>query len=235
MNYIDMTVQNINDLIKAISKFPEKTAILSYIGIFLFITLPYLVLFAVIYLLYLAYNNQLGGGGGKNKSKSILSPSTRMTFYSINPFASNLPSTARPLIYSGRCDNLNFIEDSNEGDKGHCEVSQMPDKISWNIDQSQIPEYVSLPASQKTLLNPKLTINIPYTRNPEESFFVPQCDQATDASGAPVDLYIDAGMSCQLRQKSIINTNSHLQDQKNGYYLSTEELEANEASEETEE
>jgi hypothetical protein len=219
----DRIVDSTTGLINSIQTLPDKVAILSYIGIFLIITLPYIVLIAVIIIIYYACTDNKKSnkkdGGGKQRNYSFISPDTRMKLYSINPFGTSQPTIPRPIIHSGRCDNLSFFEDSSEGQQGHCEVSQIPDDIVWTIDESQLPEYVSLPSDLQKKLTPKLTIRIPYTKNPEESFFVPQCDKATYADNTPVKLYNDLGMSCSLNQPSIINATKTEQDQTKGYYV----------------
>jgi len=217
----DRIVESTTGLIEAVKTIPEKIAILGYIGIFIYVVLPYIVLITVIILIYYYCNGGKRGGSSTNKkqrSSSLLSSGARQNLYSINPFGAPLPTIARPIIYSGRCDNINFIEDSAEGNAGHCEVSQVPDDITWSIDEAQLPELISLPSDLQKSLQPKLSITIPYTKNPEESFFVPQCDQAKYSDNTPATLYTDLGMSCALNKKSIIKSTNINQDQNAGYY-----------------
>jgi hypothetical protein len=223
--YGDRIVDNVSHLIKSISSLPERFWLGADIAIFIYVVLPYVVLFTVIIIIYMLCNKSPPGPPGPPGStppSSSMFPSlpsgVRMQLYSINPFGSPQPTIARSLIQSGRCDNVNFIEDTPEGEAGHCEVSQSPDPITWTIDSSQLSEYAYLPKDLIKLLNPKLQVTIPYTREPEASFFVPQCDHAVYSDGTPADIYDDFGMSCKLKTKSIINALDHDQNQTTGYY-----------------
>lgn len=203
--------------------------------IFVTFAMPYIILGIVIYLIYCACNNQSAWGNAKktNTSKSDLWIQRQLkkadpkywlshdTKIFINSFGGDKKpkTTPRPLMKSGRCDNISFVEDSPQGVYGHCESTKIPDDIIFDIDQSQIPEFISLPANLKKVLEPRLHIKIPYTKKPEESFYVPQCDKATYSDGTAVDLYDEAGMSCKLMTKSIINTNLDNQDKNKGYYV----------------
>lgn len=206
------------------------TTVVYSLLIFITFAMPYIILGFVIYVLYCICSGKSIWPKSSNSSKSssssswfdpkyFLSHETKMFINSYNPGGKTPKTTPRPLMKSGRCDNISFVEDSQEGTYGNCESTKIPDDIIFDIDQSQIPEYISLPKNLKKTLEPGLHIRIPYSKTPEETFYVPQCDKATYSDGSPVDLYDEAGMSCKLSSFSIINTKLEKQDKLKGYYL----------------
>lgn len=109
----------------------------------------------------------------------------------------------REKIDSGRCDNVNRIETTQEGAGGYCVAAKVPEDISWDVDVTRITDWEKLPENVKNQ-NSKLKIYMPYvttTIGPEDTFYVPQCDKTyyKDENGVdvPVQLYANAGLNCE--------------------------------------
>ena len=153
---------------------------------------------------------------------NLIQADFKMAIYNLNPFAGVFQSIARPIFRNGRCDNMNYLQFSSAGinwgglDK-KCIVLKKPKDIEWSIDESKIPEFATLPAERKKELQHKLKIKIPF--EPKESFYLPNCDKAKYEDGSPADMYIDAGLTCNLNTKSIINSGNTAQDKQRGYYV----------------
>lgn len=105
------------------------------------------------------------------------------------------PTVPRTLIDSGRCDNIKWIETSDDGEFGTCTSAIRPQDLTWKLNPTlnsefkQDSEFMSH-ASEINDYDPKKTakwlgqwtnnteIIIPWDRSPETSFFVPQCEQS---------------------------------------------------------
>jgi hypothetical protein len=136
----------------------------------------------------------------------------------------------RPRYYSGRCDNVNYIQVSTDvgnppyngladtdGKAGICVSSTIPNPIEWDLEKSlnnrasadihKLPE--SVKNSPELDYEHKKKIYIPYATSSIShmgSFYVPQCDAAyyVNAKGEKktVDLLENHGyVSCGLKRK----------------------------------
>jgi hypothetical protein len=110
----------------------------------------------------------------------------------------------RTRIESGRCDNMKWVETTEEGKKGQCDNAVHPIDLTWKIDNTKTPEYFDLPASRKSQIDKYSTVKIPWDVNPEASFYVPQCEKAyypqtckSNGICEKADMFEDLGLSCK--------------------------------------
>lgn len=134
----------------------------------------------------------------------------RLFAASVSPYPTKLNTIPRQNMMSGRCDNLRWLQDAPDGAKGFCWSAIRPKPIIWELDLSKMPEYFELPTPRKQDIDTKLKVKIPYSSNPEDSFYVPRCDLAT-FEGVPDEndptkemsaahLLEDTGTTCRLRE-----------------------------------
>jgi len=116
----------------------------------------------------------------------------------------------RTQIQSGRCDNINWLETTDEGKKGVCDIAKHPTDLTWNLDTSQTPEYFELPQSRKSQLDIYNTVKIPWDVNPEASFYVPQCEKAyypktctKNGICIKADMFEDLGLTCKAKNDKL--------------------------------
>jgi hypothetical protein len=116
----------------------------------------------------------------------------------------------RQHIESGRCDNLNWIETTAEGTKGTCDNSIYPEALKWNLDTSKTPEFFELPQSRKSDMDKYSSVEIPWDKTPEASFYVPQCEKAyypktCNSSGICVqaNMFEDLVLSCRAKDDKL--------------------------------
>lgn len=110
----------------------------------------------------------------------------------------------RTKIESGRCDNMKWVETTEEGKKGSCDNAVHPIDLTWKIDNTRTPEYFDLPASRKSQIDKYSTVKIPWDVNPEASFYVPQCAKAyypqtckSNGICEKADMFEDLGLTCK--------------------------------------
>ena len=199
---------------------------------------PYLVLFLIIFILWWIFSkgssipmptpnkkNVNKGGLWNNFMKQInslfsFSHEARKFFRMFSPLSGDPNTIDRPVIGSGRCNNIEWIETdgeahiANEGDQGYCETTILPNDIKWKLDTSKMPEYGELPKVAKDSVKKQLDVIIPWDHNDEASFYVPQCDKAVYANTCDpkdpknynkckrADLLEDNGMTCRLREQT---------------------------------
>jgi hypothetical protein len=84
--------------------------------------------------------------------------------YKINKLVNMLTGGAhnnaldRAKIESGRCDNMSWVETSTEGAQGTCTKSAHPIDLTWNLNNTQTPEYYDLPSTRKGQLDKYSTV-----------------------------------------------------------------------------
>lgn len=140
-------------------------------------------------------------------------PSSSMSMFSRwNPMGSQVTSIPRPLIGSGRCDNVTWKETGADGTPGFCTKTYQPEKLKWLMEMDRMPELAKLPEplqKQITQNGDKLQVYIPYAQ--QGTFYVPQCSQAytitKDSTGKEVQesaghLFEDTGLACLRTEKS---------------------------------
>lgn len=138
----------------------------------------------------------------------------------LSPLSGDVSSNDRPIIGSGRCNNMEWVETNgesrigSEGEQGYCETTILPNDIKWKLDTARMPEYAELPKILKDSIKNQLDIIIPWSHNEEASFYVPQCDKAVFAKTCDpkdptnyakckrADLLEDNGMTCKLREQT---------------------------------
>lgn len=110
----------------------------------------------------------------------------------------------RIKIESGRCDNMKWVETTDEGKKGYCDNAVHPIDLTWKIDNTKTPDYFDLPASRKSQIDKYSTVKIPWDVNPEASFYVPQCEKAyypqtckSNGICEKADMFEDLGLTCK--------------------------------------
>ena len=110
----------------------------------------------------------------------------------------------RIKIESGRCDNMKWVETTEEGKKGYCDNAVHPIDLTWKLDNTRTPEYFDLPATRKSELDKYSTVKIPWDVNPEASFYVPQCEKAyypqtckSNGICEKADMFEDLGLTCK--------------------------------------
>jgi hypothetical protein len=123
----------------------------------------------------------------------MLSPGykVRLFFGMFSPFGGvKYNAIPRPRLYSGRCDNLRWIQQDNngrvdlsqDGAAGKCFSAVRPKDIVWNLDISKMPDFYDLPQIRQDALKDKMRITIPYDSEDSirdgNTFFVPRCDKA---------------------------------------------------------
>lgn len=106
---------------------------------------------------------------------------------SYSQYSDGGPVVPRTLIDSGRCDNVQWIETTEEGKSGTCTSAIRPQDLTWKLDPQLNSEfYPNSPflnyAKDNKIKTSQWTNNknviIPWDRSPETTFFVPQCEQA---------------------------------------------------------
>lgn len=111
----------------------------------------------------------------------------------------------RQQAFSGRCDNLTFVETTPDGQGGHCDSTLHPLDITWRVNNNYPQEYNDLPASRQNDMNNKYnTIKIPYSVNSQKnpdgttsvdpSFYLPQCGKAYYANTCKNSVCLKADM-----------------------------------------
>lgn len=142
---------------------------------------------------------------------------TRMFIRMFMPFKGNVTTIPRQRIYSGRCDNMRWIQMNDKGQpdlaqdgkRGYCFSAIRPKDIEWKLEPSQMPEFNELPDNMKKTMWSKMNIVIPFdsdsTIRDGNTFFVPRCDRAyyknlKDEKGnnVPAKILEDTGTSCKL-------------------------------------
>ena len=188
----------------------------------------YIVLFIIILIIILAVNGAFSSGGlFSRKYDSTTSFFGKLWYYLTAPFAfiskklgpyttsvtlfPKEPVTIpREQLYSGRCDQIRWIQDNADGEKGFCYSSIRPNDIIWDLEKTKMPEYFNLPQIIRSQADYKMKVRIPYSQTPEDSFYVPRCDLATFAGTVdPNDpkkeisaagLFEDTGTTCKLKE-----------------------------------
>lgn len=123
----------------------------------------------------------------------------RLFFRMFIPFRGNEGTIPRPTMTAGRCDHLNWVQDTPDGARGFCFSAVRPKDIEWLLDMSKTPEYFDLPEARKKQYDAQMKVRIPYSEQPQDSFFVPMCDKAVFAdTGKPANLFEDTGTTCKL-------------------------------------
>ena len=111
----------------------------------------------------------------------------------------------RQKAFSGRCDNLTFVETTPDGQGGHCDSTLHPLDITWRVNNNYPTEYNDLPATRQNVMNNKYnTIKIPYSVNSQTnpdgttsvdpSFYLPQCGKAYYANTCKNSVCLKADM-----------------------------------------
>ena len=100
-----------------------------------------------------------------------------------NQYNDGGPTVPRTTIDSGRCDNIQWIETTDDGQQGSCDSAIHPRDLIWKLNPQLNPEFRN--GSEFLKENPNTTawtnnlnVIIPWDRSPETTFFVPQCEQA---------------------------------------------------------
>ena len=110
----------------------------------------------------------------------------------------------RQKAFSGRCDNLTFVETTPDGQGGHCDATLHPLDITWRINNNYPQEYNDLPATRQNDMNKYNTVKIPYSVNSQTnpdgtttvdpSFYLPQCGKAYYANTCKDSVCLKADM-----------------------------------------
>lgn len=144
--------------------------------------------------------------------KKIFPTSSMSAFSRWNPMSSKTPSIPRPLLGSGRCDNVTWKETGTDGSSGFCTKTYQPERIKWLMELDRMPELAKLPEElQKKITRngDKLQVYIPYAQ--QGTFYVPQCSQAytvsKDKNGVEKQesagkLFEDTGLACLRKELS---------------------------------
>jgi len=138
--------------------------------------------------------NQFSGWFGSiylfiyNSWNSItLPPQIKMLLNSYSQYVNGGPVVPRTLIDSGRCDNIQWIETTGDGENGTCTSAIRPQDLTWKFNPQLNSEFYpnseflnyakknNIPITQWTN---NTNVIIPWDRSPETTFFVPQCEQA---------------------------------------------------------
>jgi hypothetical protein len=124
------------------------------------------------------------------------------------PFRGKQPTVPRYRLRSGRCDNVRWLQEDRDGQRGYCYSAIRPKDIEWELDETRLTEFYTLPRSQRERMLKKMKVYIPYTtdhitRSSKNSFFVPQCEKARYEDGTPAHLLSDSGTTCLLNTKSL--------------------------------
>ena len=115
-----------------------------------------------------------------------LPPQINRLLNTFNQYNDGGPTVPRDLVNSGRCDNIKWIENTEDGKMGSCDSAIRPQDLTWKLDPQLNSEFRSgnfAEYASKNGLDPKIWTNntnviIPWGRSPETTFFVPQCEQA---------------------------------------------------------
>lgn len=131
-----------------------------------------------------------------NSFNSIrIPPQIKRIFNMFSNYKDGGPTVPRTVIRSGRCDNIQWIETSKDGQMGSCESAIRPQDLTWTINPQLNSEFRSGSgflgyASEVNNHDAKKTtqwlsqwtnntnVIIPWDKSPETTFFVPQCEEA---------------------------------------------------------
>jgi hypothetical protein len=173
-----------------------------------YITLA-IVLFLLIFGIVYASNRRQRS----RKSKKERSTLDKLLGHTISGYFAPAPATTgRPTI-GGRCDNVEFVEQSSGG---VCVNNNLPAPIRWIIDSDKIPELKELPQNIKDKISndgKKFIVTIPW--KPDGLNYMPDCDQAMFSDGTPAYLLVDGGGICKkLEMDKVLQTSAYryLQD-----------------------
>lgn len=216
----------------------DKTFFRKFTDFILQFGIPYLILIIVIFLLIYFFKKGSSIPTPMPKKRNIakegmfnsffnqlnkifsLSYETKKFLRMLSPLSGDVSSNDRPMIASGRCNNMEWVETDgesrmgSEGQQGYCETTILPNDIKWKLDTTRMPEYGELPKVVRDRIKNQLDIIIPWNHNEEASFYVPQCDKAVFAKTCDpkdptnyakckrADLLEDNGMTCKLREQT---------------------------------
>ena len=134
-------------------------------------------------------------------NRMTLPPQIKMIFNSYSQYSDGGPVVPRTLIDSGRCDNIQWIEKTDEGKSGTCTSAIRPQDLTWKLNPQLNSEFYQnsqfLNYAKNNNIDTKQWTNntnviIPWDRSPETTFFVPQCEQAYFANQCRTALNIDS-------------------------------------------
>ena len=103
---------------------------------------------------------------------------------SFNQYKNGGPTIPRTTVDSGRCDNIQWIETSGDGQEGSCDSTIRPKDLIWNLNPQfntefrTGSEFLEKHSDKAKASLKNLNVVIPWDRSPETTFFVPQCEQA---------------------------------------------------------
>ena len=199
---------------------------------------PYITLFLVCFLLWYIFKKGSSVPAPMPKKRNVAKEGLFNSFFNqlnkifsfsyetkkflrmLSPLSGDVSSNDRPIIGSGRCNNMEWVETDgesrmgSEGEQGYCETTILPNDIKWKLDTARMPEYGELPKVVRDSIKNQLDIIIPWSHNEEASFYVPQCDKAVFAKTCDpkdptnyakckrADLLEDNGMTCKLREQT---------------------------------
>ena len=116
-----------------------------------------------------------------------LPPKIKMLLNSYSQYENGGPVLPRTLIDSGRCDNIQWIETTGDGENGTCTSAIRPQDLTWKLNPQLNSEFYPNSAFLTYAKNNNIPITqwtnntnviIPWDRSPETTFFVPQCEEA---------------------------------------------------------
>jgi hypothetical protein len=93
------------------------------------------------------------------------------------------PTVPRTTLDSGRCDNIQWIETTKDGQAGSCDSAIRPQDLLWTLNPQlnsefrEGSEFLNKNKNTSAWTN-NLNIIIPWDKSPQTTFFVPQCEQA---------------------------------------------------------
>ena len=113
-------------------------------------------------------------------------PQIKLVMNTFSQYKDGGPTVPRTLINSGRCDNIQWIETTADGQMGTCASAIRPKDLTWTLKPSSNPElngeeftkYADANKIDKKQWLNNTNVIIPWDRSPETTFFVPQCEQA---------------------------------------------------------
>ena len=119
-------------------------------------------------------------------SSITVPPHINRLLNTFNQYSDGGPTVPRTVVNSGRCDNIKWIENTEDGKMGSCDSAIRPQDLTWKLDPQLNSEFRTgnfQEYAKANDLDPKHWTNntnviIPWDRSPETTFFVPQCEQA---------------------------------------------------------
>jgi hypothetical protein len=132
----------------------------------------------------------------------------------------------------GRCDNVNNIETTAEGQRGQCVVATEPAPLEFTMSTKDVPEWNKLPdffkeKHKKLMPDDSLKLYMPFVTREQgsyDTFYIPQCEKTyyLNDKGEKVDmrLFSENYLTCGLleKQSTLYNTPMYRDGTGYGYH-----------------